>query len=165
MGTSQPIDILLVEDSPVDALMIRHTLEAADFNCRLYEAEDGQEAIQFIEMNCYGPTPAHSACPDIIILDLNFLTEKEKKKVLEAVKHHPATVKTPVVILSTSGQDKDTSESHSLNPNRHIKKPTTYAEFEAAVKSIHQFWTECRSIGHENRKLEKPEISTGRPTM
>ncbi len=140
MNTSEPVDILLIEDNPVDALMIRHTLKDTDFNFRLHHVEDGEEAVQFIQRNCYDYISLPSPCPDLIILDLN-LPKKSGKEVLGEIKQQPATLKIPVVILSTSGEAKDICEAYSLHANCYVKKPTNYAEFEAAVKFIQQFWT------------------------
>jgi two-component system, chemotaxis family, response regulator Rcp1 len=82
-----------------------------------------------------------SPCPDLIILDLN-LPKKSGSEVLGEIKQRPATLKIPVVVLSTSGEAKDICQAYSLHANCYVKKPTKYAEFEAAVKFIQQFWTD-----------------------
>jgi len=140
MNKSESVDILLIEDNPVDAIMIKHTLKDTDFNFRLHHVEDGGEAVQYIRKNCYDDIFLPSPCPDLIILDLNF-PKKSGAEVLGQIKQHPATLRIPVVVLSTSGEDKDICEAYSLHANCYVKKPTKYAEFEAAVKFIQQFWT------------------------
>jgi two-component system, chemotaxis family, response regulator Rcp1 len=140
MNKSESVDILLIEDNPVDAILIKHTLKDTDLNFRLHHVEDGEAAVKFIQRNCYDDIFPPSLCPDLIILDLN-LPKKSGKEVLGEIKQHPATLNIPVVVLSTSGEDKEICEAYSLHANCYAKKPTKYAEFEAAVKFIQQFWT------------------------
>ncbi len=144
MNTSKPFDILLVEDNPVDVTMIKRTFEDSDLNFQLHHAEDGEEAIQFIYTHCIDNI-RDTSCPDIVILDLN-IPKRSGRSVLAAIKQHPATLQIPVVVLSSSEEDKDIYDAYSLHANCYIEKPRKHAEFKAAVESIQQFWTNIAKL-------------------
>jgi two-component system, chemotaxis family, response regulator Rcp1 len=74
----KPLDILLVEDNPLDVLMTRKALEEGGFGFILHVTEDGEEAIDFLHHNC-NSTDTNKPCPDLILLDLN-LPKKTAKK-------------------------------------------------------------------------------------
>ena len=107
-------DVLLVEDNPIDIIMTRKALEEVDLLLRLHVVQDGEEALDFIRQNC-NSTDTNSPCPDLILLDLN-LPKKSGKEVLSEIRQDPNTRVIPVIILTTSSEDKDIVECYSNPP-------------------------------------------------
>lgn len=136
--------ILLVEDNPVDVIMTRKALEEGGFNFRLEVIEDEEQALKFLRQNC-NPADKNSVCPDLIFLDLN-LPKKSGKEVLAEVRANPSTALIPVIILTTSSEDKDIVECYSQSANCYITKPVSIDNFKKAIQSIGIFWTQTATL-------------------
>lgn len=130
------IDILLVEDSPTDALMTREALEASKLLNRLHLVEDGEQALEFLRQR--GPF-ASAPRPGLILLDLN-LPRKSGRELLEEIKSDPDLKAIPVVVLSTSKAEEDIARSYGLHANCYITKPVEFQRFVDVVRSIREFW-------------------------
>ena len=134
--TSKPIDILLVEDSPTDALLTKRALADARLVNRLHIVEDGVEAIAFLRnQGRYADAPR----PQIILLDLN-LPRKDGREVLSEIKADEALKVIPVVVLTTSKSEEDVLKSYKLHANCYITKPVDFSSFAEAVVSLENFW-------------------------
>jgi two-component system, chemotaxis family, response regulator Rcp1 len=132
----QPIEILLVEDSPSDTEL---TLEALkDFKVRNHVSvvEDGVLALQLLRRE--GPY-AEAPRPDLIMLDLN-LPRKDGREVLAVIKADESLKLIPIVVLTTSRADQDILRSYQLNANCYITKPVDFNQFLEVVRSIEAFW-------------------------
>jgi two-component system, chemotaxis family, response regulator Rcp1 len=141
-------DILLVEDNPVDVLVTKTALEESGFDFELHVAEDGEEALDFLYQNC-NSTDSNKPCPDLILLDIN-LPRKNGKEVLAEIKQHPETLHIPVVILTTSNDEKDIHESYSLHANCYVTKPVDVENFTKAVQCIGKIWMEVAKLPSKN---------------
>ncbi len=142
------LDILLVEDNPLDILMTKKALEEGGFGCMLHVTEDGEEALDFLHHNC-NSTNTNTSCPDLILLDLN-LPKKNGREVLAQIKQHPGMLHIPVVILTTSDEEKDIQECYALNANCFITKPVELENFKKAIQCIGGFWTEVAKLPSKN---------------
>jgi two-component system, chemotaxis family, response regulator Rcp1 len=142
------LDILLVEDNPLDVLMTRKALEEGGFGFMLHVTEDGEEAIDFLHHNC-NSTDTNKSCPDLILLDLN-LPKKNGKEVLTQIRQHPDMLHIPVIVLTTSDEEKDVLECYSLNANCYITKPVGLDNFKKAIQCIWGFWTEVAKLPPRN---------------
>jgi two-component system, chemotaxis family, response regulator Rcp1 len=131
-----PLQILLVEDNPVDVLMTRRALQEGKIYHNLSVVEDGDEAIDFLRRT---GKFADAPPPDLILLDLN-LPKKSGREVLAEVKEDPDLLHIPVIVLTTSGAEKDIVMSYSLGANCFITKPVDLEQFTGMVKSIEGFW-------------------------
>jgi two-component system response regulator len=130
------VEILLVEDNPVDVLMAREALEDAKLRNRLHVLEDGEEAMDFLyQRGKYADAPI----PDLILLDLN-LPKKSGREVLEEIKLTPSLLHIPVVVLTTSEETRDIHLTYDLHANCFITKPVDMDQFIKVVKSIEGFW-------------------------
>lgn len=149
-GTVAPksLEILLVEDNPLDILMTRKALEESGFGFMLHVTEDGEEAMDFLHNNC-NSTDTNKPCPDLILLDLN-LPKKNGKEVLTQIRQHPDMLHIPVIILTTSDEDKDVLECYSLSANCYITKPVGLENFKKAIQCIGGFWTEVAKLPPRN---------------
>lgn len=128
--------VLLVEDSPTDAMIIREILEQVSARSRLHVVEDGMQALEFLRREgAYGAAPR----PDLILLDLQ-LPRKSGHEVLDEIKadEHLRTI--PVVVLSSSREERDIAEAYRAFANSYVTKPLDYEEFAEAVRLIERFW-------------------------
>lgn len=132
----RPIEILLVEDSPSDADLTIETFNEAKVLNHLHVVEDGVEAMAFLhQQGQYENAPR----PDLILLDLN-LPRKDGREVLAEIKSDPELHIIPVVVLTTSADEKDVLKAYQLNANCYVTKPVGLEEFIQIVKLIECFW-------------------------
>jgi two-component system response regulator len=130
------IEILMVEDSPSDALISREALEYAKVLNRLHVVEDGVRAIAFLRREgSYAQAPR----PDLILLDLN-LPKKDGREVLAEVKADDQLKTIPVVVLTTSRAEEDILRAYGLHANCYITKPVDFVRFAEVVRAIEHFW-------------------------
>jgi CheY-like chemotaxis protein len=132
----EPIEILLVEDSPADVDLTREALEDAKVHNNLHVVGDGEQALAFLRREGQYAEAPH---PDLILLDLN-LPRKDGREVLAEIKQDPALRRIPVVILTTSDAEQDVLRTYDLHANCYITKPVDLEQFITVVKSIKQFW-------------------------
>jgi CheY-like chemotaxis protein len=131
-----PIEILLVEDSPTDALLAREALEYSKVINIVHHVEDGREALAFLRRE--GPYVGKSR-PGLILLDLN-LPGLSGFDVLAAIKKTPNLHTIPVVVLTTSKAEEDIVKSYGLYANCFVTKPVRFEQLADVVRSINQFW-------------------------
>jgi chemotaxis family two-component system response regulator Rcp1 len=142
--STQPIEVLLVEDSPGDVRLTQEALKDAKVHIDLRVAQDGIEAMAFLRREGrYSSVPR----PDLILLDLN-LPKKDGREVLQEIKESPALMSIPVVILTTSASDADILRSYMLHANCYITKPVDLKGFLTVVKSIDTFWFSVVKLPH-----------------
>ncbi|MDJ0682549.1 MAG: response regulator [Xenococcaceae cyanobacterium MO_167.B52] len=132
----KPMEILLVEDSESDALLISKTFSRTQMKFNLTVIKDGVEAVSFLHKEGqYDQTPR----PDIIFLDLH-LPKKNGLGVLAEIKSEPNLRNIPVIILTSSNSQKDVQECYQNNANCYLTKPTSKEDFCHTVKIIEDFW-------------------------
>jgi len=133
------IEILLVEDNAQDAEMTIRALNKCNFFNRLLWVEDGVEALDFV--GCRGRFAARvPAVPlKLVLLDLK-MPRLDGLDVLRALKASPATRAIPVVVMTSSNEDRDLAESYSLGVNGYVTKPVEYESFIQQVENIGMFW-------------------------
>jgi len=132
----QPVEILLVEDSPTDVLLAKEALEYSKILNRLHVASDGVEAIAFLRrQGAYKDAPR----PGLILLDLN-LPRKDGREVLSEIKNDEQLRTIPVVVLTTSRSEADVLKAYGLHANCYIVKPVDFEKFAEVVRNIEQFW-------------------------
>lgn len=131
-----PIEILLVEDNPDDALLMKEALKGGKVANNLHLVVDGEEALDFLYQRGGFETAIR---PDIILLDLN-LPRKGGLEVLAEIKRDPEVNKVPVIVITTSSAEEDILESYKLYANCYIQKPLGWKQFIDAVRGIEDFW-------------------------
>ena len=137
MGTElEPAEILLVEDNPVDVMVTRQALHDGKVFNRLHVAEDGEEAMEFLQRRGKFPDAPR---PDLVLLDLN-LPKKSGMEILTEMKQDPELTLIPVVILTTSEAEADILNSYQLHANCFITKPVDMEQFIHVIKMIEGFW-------------------------
>jgi two-component system, chemotaxis family, response regulator Rcp1 len=132
----EPIEVLLVEDSPDDADLTIDALRNGRVRNRITHVEDGIQAMAYLRREGkYADAPR----PDLILLDLN-LPRKSGREVLAEVKQDPDLRRIPVVIMTSSDDEKDILAAYNLYVNCYVTKPVDLDQFIGVVKSIEQFW-------------------------
>jgi chemotaxis family two-component system response regulator Rcp1 len=148
IGTdAEPIEVLLVEDSPGDVRLTREAFKDAKVHINMHVASDGMQAMAFLKRE---GEYTNALRPDIILLDLN-LPKKGGREVLEEIKESPALKTIPVVILTTSASEADILQSYQLHANCYITKPVGLDGFLEVVKSIDGFWLSIVKLPREAR--------------
>jgi two-component system, chemotaxis family, response regulator Rcp1 len=132
----EPVEILLVEDNPVDVMIVKEAFKGGRVRNNLHVSEDGQEAMDFLhKRGKFSSAPS----PEIILLDLN-LPRKDGREVLAEVKVDPSLKHIPVIILTTSQEPEDVWRSYELQANCFITKPVDMEQFTKALDCLGEFW-------------------------
>lgn len=132
MITDRPI--LLVEDNPMDVDLTRRAFARRKVEHPIEIARDGEEALTYIQK-----WEADAALPILILLDLK-LPRVDGLEVLRQLKAHPVYHIVPVVILSTSTEDRDIQMAYEQGANSYIVKPVDFDQFIQIVESIQVYW-------------------------
>jgi CheY-like chemotaxis protein len=139
MNQQNEIEILLVEDNPYDAELALRSLKNNHLANRVIVVRDGEEALDFIFARGAFSDRRVEDIPRVILLDLK-LPKVDGLEVLKAVKNDPRTRFIPVVVLTSSKEEKDIVESYQLGANSYIVKPVDFDKFIEAVNSLGLYW-------------------------
>jgi len=137
--TAREVDILLVEDNKDDVELTLHALRKENLANNIHVARDGEEALEF--MFCNGTHAARSFDhpPRLILLDLK-LPKLDGMEVLKRLKADPRTKTIPVVILTSSKEERDLVNGYNLGANSYIQKPVDFDQFRHTVKNVGLYW-------------------------
>jgi two-component system response regulator len=133
------IDILLVEDNPHEAKLTIMSLKENNLGTNLVHVDDGAEALDFLFARGAFAERQNQGNPKVVLLDLN-LPKVGGLEVLRQMKLNDRTNKIPVVILSSSNQDKDVIEGYALGANSYVVKPMEFDAFTKAIGDIGSYW-------------------------
>ena len=134
--SSEPIDILLVEDDEGDALMTQEAFEHYKIRNRLHVVKDGEQALDYLRRR---GDYADAVRPGLILLDLN-LPRRDGREVLAELKADAELRVIPVVVLTTSDAEEDILRSYSLHANAYVKKPVDFERFIDVIQQIDTFF-------------------------
>lgn len=134
-----PVEILLVEDNPNDVELTLHALRESHLSNRIEVVRDGAEALDFIF--CTGPfsNRQREDYPKVILLDLK-LPKVDGLEVLKRIKSDSRTKTIPVVVLTSSREERDIVESYQVGVNSYIVKPVDFEQFTEAVRHLGLYW-------------------------
>ena len=130
---AEPVELLLVEDNPSDVELTLHVLRKNNLANHIKVARDGAEALEFL----FGP--ASDNPPKVVLLDLK-LPKVDGLQVLGRIKTDARTKTMPVVVLTSSREDRDLSACYELGVNSYIVKPVDFGQFTAAVQQLGLYW-------------------------
>jgi CheY-like chemotaxis protein len=133
---AEPRNVLLVEDDPGDALMIREALETYAPETDIAAVVDGVDALRYLRRE---DEFADEPRPDLVLLDLN-MPRKDGREVLAEVKADRDLCTIPVVVLTTSSAAQDIRNSYELHANAFVTKPSDFDEFTTVVRCIERFF-------------------------
>ena len=139
MENFEQIDILLAEDNPKDAEMTQRALRKHNLGNRVYWVKDGAEALDFIY--CRGVYVDRNAArpPKLLLLDIK-MPKVDGIEVLRQVKSDELLRRIPVVVMTSSNEERDVMESYRLGVNSYIVKPVEFASFAEVVAKIGLYW-------------------------
>lgn len=137
--TGKQIEILLVEDNSEDLELTLHALRKENLANNIHVARDGEEALDFLF--CMGTYEGRKfECPPkLVLLDLK-LPKVDGMEVLKQLKGDPRTKTIPVVILTSSKEERDLMDGYHLGANSYIQKPVDFEQFRDTVKSLGMYW-------------------------
>jgi len=134
---SDPAPILLVEDNEADVELALRAFKRRRISNPIAVARDGEEALDYIHRR--GAFAAGAPTPGVILLDLR-LPKVDGLDVLKEIKAHPVYRHVPVVVLTTSAEDRDIKRSYELGAASYIVKPVEYEKFREVVERIDLYW-------------------------
>jgi CheY-like chemotaxis protein len=137
--TSKQVEIILVEDNPHDAELALRALETYNIANNLIWLKDGVEALDFIFAQGQYSDRSIEDVPKVVLLDLK-LPKVNGLEVLEKVKSDIRTKSIPVVVLTSSSEERDIITSYNLGVNSYIVKPVDFDKFINAIREIGFYW-------------------------
>lgn len=138
MGMEE-VEILLVEDNPTDAELTMRALKRKNMANQLVWVKDGAEALDFIFATGAYSHRNPDDLPKLILLDLR-MPKVDGLEVLQKIKDEEVTRQIPVVVLTSSKEDRDIVESYKLGVNSYVSKPVEFDEFIDAVSTLGFYW-------------------------
>jgi CheY-like chemotaxis protein len=139
MKTEDIVEILLVEDNPSDLELALHALKQNNLANHIAVARDGAEALEFIFATGVYAGRHLAKGPKVILLDLK-LPKIDGLEVLQRVRANPLTSTIPIVILTSSHEERDIIESYKLGVNSYITKPINFDQFIETVRHLGYYW-------------------------
>ena len=139
MADLNSVEILLVEDNSRDADLTIRALKKKNLANHLVHVEDGAEALDFMFGRGKYAERAPSHLPKVILLDLK-LPKIDGLEVLRRIRADERTKLLPVVILTSSKEEKDLIDGYSLGANSYIRKPVDFGQFNQAVRTLGLYW-------------------------
>jgi two-component system response regulator len=132
-----PGKILLVEDNPDDAALTKRALKSHNITNEVVVAQDGVEALAYLFGTGGQPAPAEP--PAVVLLDLK-LPKVNGMEVLQRIRADERTRLLPVVILTSSDEERDVIDGYSLGANSYVRKPVDFVAFTEAAKQLGLYW-------------------------
>lgn len=136
LAASRAAEVLLVEDNLGDVLLTREGFKRGGFPVNLHHVENGEACLTFLKKEApYENAPT----PDLILLDLN-MPVMDGREVLKALVADAHFCHLPVVVLTTSANDKDIQDMYALRCSTYIVKPLDFEEFQRIIQVIADYW-------------------------
>jgi CheY-like chemotaxis protein len=136
--SAEPIDVLLVEDNPLDAEFAMRALQSGGITNRLHWVKDGQEALDFLfQEGAY--KDRDDRLPQLIFLDLK-MPRVNGLEVLKAIKFDIRTKTIPVVVMTSSAEDQDVTRAYDLGANSYVVKPIDLSSVRETIRKIGHYW-------------------------
>jgi CheY-like chemotaxis protein len=129
------LNILLVEDNPDHAELVRRSLEDFDTASLLQHVEDGETALEYIFGQGGYADRARFPAPDLVLLDLR-LPRMDGLEVLRHVKSHPTLHRTPIVVLTTSDAERDVAAAYKYHANCFVTKPVDLPRLSQLIQDL-----------------------------
>ena len=136
--TDNDVEILLVEDNPNDEMLALHAFKRHNIANKVHVVRDGAEALEYVF--CTGAySNRRIENPKVILLDLK-LPLIDGIEVLRQLRNDPRTRLVPVVVLTSSGEERDIVETYRLGVNSYIVKPVDFEQFNEVAKHLGYYW-------------------------
>ena len=139
--TADSTVLLMADDDPGDCLLTEKALRKADITCPLYVVHDGAELLDYLKHEGDYADPAAAPRPSLILLDLN-MPKINGTEVLERLREEPELSQIPVVILTTSDEERDIAASYALGANAYMVKPSAFDDMVSVAQVVKAHWLE-----------------------
>lgn len=146
----EPITILLVEDDPAHAEIVRRNFERSRIANRLIHVSDGQSALDYLYCREAFSDPLQALRPGLILLDLR-LPKVDGLEVLKTIKDDDALSQIPVVILTTSAAESDVARAFESHANSYLVKPVDFTQFVELLEVLGYYWL----VWNQHPKIEE----------
>jgi two-component system response regulator len=137
--------ILLVEDNPDDVMLTLRAFEESQVTSEIVVAPDGEDALDFLFARGRHAGRDVTRVPDVVLLDLN-LPKVDGLEVLQTVRADPRTRRLPIVILTSSREQRDLVATYDLGANSYVQKPVDFDEFLTAARQIGVYWLDVNQV-------------------
>lgn len=135
------LNFLLIEDDAVDVMNVKRAFKKNNIANPLYIAENGIEALGMLRSD-NGNAPIVPPQRRLILLDLN-MPKMNGLEFLHELRSDPDLLAIPVIVLTTSDEDRDRVEAYNLNVAGYILKPVTFSNFAQVITTLNNYWTLC----------------------
>ena len=133
------VEIVLVEDDPNDAELIIRVLKKHNLSNKIIHLKDGAEALDFLLARGAYAQRTNCRTPKVVLLDLK-LPKLNGIEVLQQIKSNERTKNVPVVVLTSSKEERDLKEAYELGVNSYVTKPINFDEFARTVAEMGMYW-------------------------
>jgi two-component system response regulator len=131
--------ILLVEDNPDDILLTKRAFDRADISSEIIVTYDGLEALDYLHCSGEYNTRLDRTLPILVLLDLS-MPRMGGHQLLKEMRADNELRFMPIVVLTSSGEDRDVCESYRLGANSYIQKPVDFERFVQTIRTLLQYW-------------------------
>jgi CheY-like chemotaxis protein len=132
------VDVLLIDDNQSDIKLTLHVMNEENPSRRVHVIRDGEEAMSFI-LGQHKQAAAHKPTLGLVLLDLK-LPKLNGFEILQALRQQSDFKTLPVVVLSSSNQDRDVNRSYELGANGYVQKPVDFDTFRSVIRRIVAYW-------------------------
>jgi two-component system, response regulator len=136
---SNEVELLLVEDDPNDVELTLIALRKHKLANKIHVVRDGEEALDFLFCRGHYTQRTFNGPPKVILLDLK-LPKVSGLEVLKAIKSEPRTRAVPVVVMTSSREQRDMVEGYRLGVNSYIQKPIAFDQFQTIIRDLGYYW-------------------------
>jgi len=150
------IEILLVEDNAADEELAIHALRTNNLANRIFVAHDGEEALDYLFCRGQHNNRGFDNPPRLVLLDLK-LPKIDGLEVLRLIKSDARTKAIPVVIMTSSREERDMINGYQLGVNSYIQKPVDFAQFREIIKQLGLYWLVVNQTPPTNAFKSQPE--------
>lgn len=153
MTTAHPSPIqliLLVEDSEDDYEATIRAFKEANLHNPVFWARSGREALDFLKREGSYKTADKVQHPGLILLDLN-MPGLDGRKTLQLIKSDPSLKRLPVIILTTSSDERDVEECYQMGANTYVQKPVSFEGLIEAIKRLKEYWFEIALLPKDGK--------------
>jgi two-component system, chemotaxis family, response regulator Rcp1 len=135
-NAARPVQILIVEDNPADARLVREVMRDSKVLNEIHWVPDGVEALAFLRRQGKYPNAPR---PNLIFLDLN-MPRKDGREVLREIKDDDSLRRIPIVVMTSSQAEEDVARAYDQHANCYVRKPIDFEQFHSVVKTLENFW-------------------------